>query len=112
MTGEQERLLVVDDEEAIRRLLHQRLSSEGYLFQEAVSFKMRMIGLLVDTARYFRPIPLASKAGDMLKQMVLTPIGFKDPKQLAVLFFYKMTRDLQRRLPSSTRYNRLLTVKQ
>ncbi len=52
MTREQERILVVDDQKAIRRLLHEKL------------------------------------------------------------FFYKMTRDLQRRLPLSTRYNRLLTMKQ
>ena len=33
----QERILIVDDEEAIRRLLHQKLSSEGYQCHEAGS---------------------------------------------------------------------------
>ncbi len=35
MTEKQEGILIVDDEEAIRRLLHQKLSSEGYQCQEA-----------------------------------------------------------------------------
>ncbi len=37
MTGKQERILIVDDEELIRRLLHQKLSSEGYRCQKASS---------------------------------------------------------------------------
>ena len=35
MTEKQERILIVDDEEAIRRLLHQKLSSKGYQCQKA-----------------------------------------------------------------------------
>jgi len=35
MTTKQERILIVDDEEAIRRLLHQKLSTEGYRCEEA-----------------------------------------------------------------------------
>jgi putative nucleotidyltransferase with HDIG domain len=37
MTKKQGRILIVDDEEVIRRLLHQKLSSEGYQCQEAGS---------------------------------------------------------------------------
>ena len=35
MTEKQENILIVDDEELVRRLLHQKLSSEGYQCQEA-----------------------------------------------------------------------------
>ena len=35
MSIKQERILIVDDEEAVRRLLHQSLSKEGYQCQEA-----------------------------------------------------------------------------
>ena len=35
MTEKQEGIPIVDDEEAIRRLLHQKLSSEGYQCQQA-----------------------------------------------------------------------------
>jgi putative two-component system response regulator len=35
MTTKRERILIVDDEEVIRRLLHQRLAREGYQCQEA-----------------------------------------------------------------------------
>lgn len=37
MSGKREGILIVDDEEVIRRFLHQRLSSEGYQCQEASS---------------------------------------------------------------------------
>ncbi len=37
MTAKQERILIIDDEEVIRRLLHRELSSKGYLCQEAGS---------------------------------------------------------------------------
>jgi DNA-binding response OmpR family regulator len=35
MTGKQKRILIVDDEEVIRRLLHHKLSSEAYQCREA-----------------------------------------------------------------------------
>ena len=37
MSPEGERILIVDDEEPIRRLLHQKLSGEGYRCEEAGS---------------------------------------------------------------------------
>jgi putative two-component system response regulator len=37
MSGKQEGILIVDDEELIRRLLHQKLTSEGYRCQKAGS---------------------------------------------------------------------------
>ena len=54
MTNKQERILIVDDEEMVRRLLHQKLSSEGYQCQEAASadqaldeLKRNSIGLVL-----------------------------------------------------------------
>lgn len=54
MTNKQERVLIVDDEEMVRRLLHQKLSGEGYQCQEAGSadealdeLKRNSIGLVL-----------------------------------------------------------------
>jgi GNAT superfamily N-acetyltransferase len=55
---------------------------------KALSLKSRMIGLLLDIARYLRPVPRSLKPGDTLKQIMLTPIAFKDPRHLAVLLKY------------------------
>jgi len=63
---------------------------------EALSVKMRMVGLLLAIARIFRPLPRFLKPGDTLKQMMLTPIGFKDPAHLAVLLRYVNNHGLQR----------------
>jgi L-amino acid N-acyltransferase YncA len=52
---------------------------------KALSFKMRAISFLLNAARIFRPIPQGPKVGDVLKQMVLTPIGFKEREHLTVL---------------------------
>ena len=47
--------------------------------------KMRMMGLLAGVVRFFRPMPGVPRVGETLKQMVLTPLAFKEPKHLAVL---------------------------
>jgi len=52
---------------------------------KALSLKMRMIGFLL-TATHVLPEFL--KPGDIMKQIMLTPIGFKDPSHLAVLVRY------------------------
>ncbi|MFB0547188.1 MAG: GNAT family N-acetyltransferase [Anaerolineae bacterium] len=53
-----------------------------------LDLKLRMMGLLLDIARNFRPMPRVPRPGDSLKQWVLTPIAFKDPGHLAVLLRY------------------------
>jgi GNAT superfamily N-acetyltransferase len=52
---------------------------------KALSLKMRIFGFLLTTTRI---LPEFLKPGDILKQMMLTPIGFKDPSHLAVLVRY------------------------
>lgn len=49
------------------------------------SLKMRIMGLLLDILRNFRPVPRGPKPGDTLKQIMLTPIAFKDLSHLGVL---------------------------
>jgi N-acetylglutamate synthase-like GNAT family acetyltransferase len=52
------------------------------------SLKMRVIGLVLRLMRTFRSMPGPIKAGNTLKQMMLTPIAFKDPVHLTVLLRY------------------------
>lgn len=52
------------------------------------SLKMRTIGLILRFMRTFRSMPGPIKAGSTLKQMMLTPIAFKDPVHLTVLLRY------------------------
>ena len=52
---------------------------------EKLNFKMRVAGLFADAARYLIPMPRMPKVDALLKQMVLTPIAFENPRHLAVL---------------------------
>jgi GNAT superfamily N-acetyltransferase len=63
---------------------------------KSLSLKMNMMGFLLDIARLFWPMPRILKVGDTLKQWCLTPIGFKDPRYLAVLLRYLNNLALQR----------------
>ncbi|NOR48458.1 MAG: GNAT family N-acetyltransferase [Methanosarcinaceae archaeon] len=63
---------------------------------KALSLKLRMIGLLLDIIRYFRPMPRSINSGSVLKQMVLTPIGFKNPRYLSMLLKYLNNLAFQR----------------
>jgi len=47
--------------------------------------KMQIVGLLADIARSFVPMPRMPEPGRALRQMVLTPIAFQNPVQIAVL---------------------------
>jgi N-acetylglutamate synthase-like GNAT family acetyltransferase len=62
---------------------------------EALSLKIRMMGLIVRAAGLFRPMPRPLKPGDILKQIILTPIGFKDPAYLSVLLRHVNNQALQ-----------------
>jgi GNAT superfamily N-acetyltransferase len=52
------------------------------------SLKMRMIGSIVDLVGRFRPMPRGVNAGDTLNQIMLAPIGFKEPAHLTLLLRY------------------------
>jgi GNAT superfamily N-acetyltransferase len=52
---------------------------------KSLSLKMRMIGFVLTTTGI---LPEFLKPGDIMKQIMLTPIGFKDPSHLAVLVRY------------------------
>lgn len=62
---------------------------------EALSLKVRFIGLLVGAAGLFKPMPRPIKPGSLLKQIVLTPIGFKDPAHLSALLRHVNNQALQ-----------------
>jgi len=66
---------------------------------ESLSTKMRMMNLILEVMRLFRPLPQGPRPGDVLKQAVLTPIGFKDSKYLSMLLPYinnlALTRGIQ-----------------
>lgn len=63
---------------------------------KALSLKMRAVCFALDIIGKFRPIPRGPKPGDILKQMVLTPIGFKDAKDIAVLLRYVNNQALKK----------------
>ena len=63
---------------------------------ETMSFKMRMMGLMVKIASIFRPMPKFIQPGDTLKQIMITLIGFKDPTHLPLLLKHLNNQALQR----------------
>jgi hypothetical protein len=52
---------------------------------EKLSFKLRVLGLLLDITRPFHAVPRSIKSGELLKQWCLTPIAFKKPYYFEVL---------------------------
>jgi len=52
---------------------------------EKLNLKMRAAGLFTNIAVRFRPMPHMPEVGKVLKQMVLAPIAFHNPRQIAVL---------------------------
>ena len=52
---------------------------------QRMNTKMRLMKVFADLIRLIRPMPRVPQTGEMLKQIMLTPIGFKHPKYLTPL---------------------------
>jgi GNAT superfamily N-acetyltransferase len=52
---------------------------------KALSLKMNSMAFFINGVGLFRPVPRMPKPGDVLKQIVLTPIGFKNTAHLIAL---------------------------
>jgi GNAT superfamily N-acetyltransferase len=52
---------------------------------ERMNTKMRLFKLFAELARLIRPMPRVPRTGELLRQIMLTPIGFKHPRYLASL---------------------------
>lgn len=50
-----------------------------------LSPSLRATSLLLDALRWFRPLPHGIKTGQELKLVMLSPVAFREPEQLAVL---------------------------
>ena len=61
---------------------------------QALSRKMRVMNLVLDTVGLFRPVPALPKPGSLLKQIVLTPLGFRETKHIAALLRHLNNRAL------------------
>jgi GNAT superfamily N-acetyltransferase len=59
---------------------------------EKLSLKIHGMSLLINAARIFRPLPRPPRPGSVLKQIVLTPIGFKDIHSITALLRYVNNR--------------------
>jgi hypothetical protein len=62
---------------------------------EAMSLKMRTMGLILKIAGIFRPLPGFAKPGDTLKQIMITLTGYKDPTHLSLLLKHLNNQALQ-----------------
>jgi GNAT superfamily N-acetyltransferase len=63
---------------------------------EAMSSKMRTMGLILKIAGVFRPMPSFVKPGDTLKQIMITLIAFKEPTHFSLLLKHLNNQALQR----------------
>ena len=63
---------------------------------EAMSLKMRTTGFMIKIAGRFRPMPRFVKPGDDLKQIMITLIGFENPRNFSVLLRHLNNQALQR----------------
>ena len=88
-------LILKKGDEILACLGYWDLSKIMRITVEALNLKIRLIGFLVRVAGIFRPMPKSLKPGDILKQIILTPIGFKDPVYFSILLRHLNNRALQ-----------------
>jgi len=88
-------LVLLDGEEVQASLGYWDWSKIIRVRISALSLKIRLIGLIVRAAGLFRPMPEPLKPGDLLNQIILSPIGFKDPAHFATLLRHVNNRALQ-----------------
>jgi len=62
----------------------------------SIDFKMRTMGCLLWIAGLLVPVPRPIKPGDTLKQVMLTPIGYREPEYFSALLKYMNNHVLQR----------------
>lgn len=86
---ELENILILEDKNEIKACAgFWDWSKITKLTVHSLSSRMKMIRLMLNFASIFRTMPRSPKRGDILKQFVLTPMAFKDPKDSAALFRY------------------------
>lgn len=78
-------LILQDRDEIVACLGYWNRSKIMRITVKKLSSKIRLIGALVSAAGIFMTMPNAFTPGDILKQVVLTPIGFKDPAHFSAL---------------------------
>jgi GNAT superfamily N-acetyltransferase len=59
--------------------------------------KMKFVNLLLDTARFFKPMPYLPRPGQLIRQIILTPIAFKNPQHLTPLLRHINNLALQKK---------------
>lgn len=90
-------LLVLKNQGKIRACIgHWDWSRIATVTVQQVSRKLRALALFFRLARRFTPMPQGPRAGRILRQMALTPIGMEDPKYLTVLIRYVNNDALRR----------------
>lgn len=62
---------------------------------KSINLRMHLTRIVLSLVRYVRPVPRLPRVGDTLRQMVLTPIAFKDPAFLKTLFVHLNNRALK-----------------
>lgn len=89
-------LVLEEDGEVLAFLGYQDWSQIMKITVESTSFKMRMMGLMLDFAGLFKPMPRMTRPGETLNQVIITLAGFDNPAHLLLLFKHLNNQMLQK----------------